>query len=136
MVLFWLILISIGTINLLKYEYFRPKKINHFLNLSPFSNFKMNGFKQINNEFIGEINGYCVTVGIEWESYQKKPVFYFKILFNPLSLKRNLTFDEFINFNDVLLLDDNFFITLNRIENTFSKKELSKIQYKDLLKND
>ena len=123
-----------GSLGLLKHEVWRPTIIKKKINLEPFTNFKMKGFKQSNNHLIGEIRGYCVCVGIEWESYQKKPDYYFRVLYNPMSLNRLLTLNEFIKFNDVLA-DNHYYINPNSIERSFSKKELSKYHYRDILRD-
>jgi hypothetical protein len=123
-----------GSLGLLKHEVWRPIIIRKRLDLVPFIDFKMKGFKYINNHLIGEIKGYSVCVGIKWESYQKKPDYYFKVLYNPMSLKRFMTLNEFIKFNNIIE-DDAYYINPSSIERSFSKRELSKYHYNDILKD-
>jgi len=129
-----LALLLFDTIDFLRYEYYRPRKINRLLKHNPFIDFEKKGFKKNNNQLIGQISGYCVCVGIEWEAYQKKPNYYFKVLYNPLSLNRYITFNEFIKFND-LIDKDGFYINPNSIERSCSKRELFKYHYRDILRD-
>jgi hypothetical protein len=120
-----------GSFGFVKYEILRSKKIKKILSLAPFSNFENKGFRKNNNELVGQINGYYVCAGIEWEDFQKKPVHYFKVLYNPLALTRHITFSEFVKFNEILE-QDGFYISPNSIEKTYSKKELAKYHYNDI----
>lgn len=121
-----------GSFGFVKYEVLRPKKKANSLNSAPFTNFRNHGFKENNKELIGQINGYHVCAGIEWENYQKKPIYYFRVLFNPLSLNRHITFSEFIKFNEVISKNE-FYINPNRIEKSYSNKELAKNHYRDII---
>lgn len=123
-----------GSLSFLKYEVWRKYKIEKRLKFKPFSDFKIRGFKQFDRCLIGKINGYYVHVGIQWENYQKKPDYFFRVLYNPKSLGRFMKLNEFIKFNNELERDS-FYVNPSCIENSFSKRELSKYQYRDILKD-
>lgn len=121
-----------GTFDYLKHEIFRPNRIKRELNSDPFLVFRRTGFKAVDNELRGQIENYHVNVGIEWKSYQKKPDYYFRVLYNPLSLGRHLKFEEYIKFNDIE--DNDFFVRLHLIDKSHSKKEFLKYKFNDSLK--
>lgn len=123
-----------GSFGLLKYEVWRPTKIRKKLALKPFTYFKNRNFKQFDRYLIGKINGYYVCVGIEWENYQKKPAYYYKVLYNPKSLGRFITLNEFIKFNNELETNS-FYINPSSIEKSYTRREFSKLQHRDILKD-
>ncbi|SHH54825.1 hypothetical protein [Winogradskyella jejuensis] len=117
-------------IEYLKYEKIRPKRIEKWLDLKPFSDFKMKKFEKQNSYYRGIINNYFVLVGIEWEDYQKNPSYYLKVLFNPYSKDKIMSFNHFIKKNDFGNTD--YFNDLQSLNKYYNKKEFSKINYIDL----
>lgn len=113
-------------------EYYKPFWIKKKINSSPFSNFRRKGFVMKDNELVGNIRGYIICVGIEWSKFDKRPNFYFRVLFNPMSYGRLIRKDEYEVFNDSLTNEKaKFFI--DSIYKLYDKKRFSKHKYNNML---
>lgn len=109
------------------YEVLRPKKIIEELNSELFNEFKRNGFKLKGRDWVGQIRDYTVLAGIEWENHQETPDYRFRVLFDPLSLGRNLSLEEYVNYND--LEKNNFYVNLSHLEKSHNLKASSSLNY-------
>ncbi|PKG52849.1 hypothetical protein [Olleya sp. 1-3] len=109
------------------YEVLRPKKIIEELNSELFNEFKRNGFKLKGRDWVGQIRDYTVLAGIEWENHQETPDYRFRVLFDPLSLGRNLSLEEYVNYND--LEKNNFYVNLSHLEKSHNLKAYSSLNY-------
>lgn len=128
---FFLIMFFFSTQDFIKEEYYKPYFVKKKRLISPLSDFKNKGFKKNKNELIGQIGHYTVCVGFEWDRYEKRPNYYSRILFNPLSYGRFLRQDEHEKFND-LLMNNNQALFIDSIYNTYVKKRLLKVKYDDM----
>ncbi|WP_138433448.1 hypothetical protein [Winogradskyella algicola] len=109
-------------------EYYKPFWIKKKINSSPFSNFRRKGFIMKDSELVGNIRGYIICVGIEWSKFDKRPNFYFRVLFNPMSYGRLIRKDEYEVFNNSLKREKATFF-IDSIYKLYEKKIFSKHKY-------
>lgn len=113
-------------------EYYKPFWIKKKINSSPFSNFRRKEFMMKDNELVGNIRGYIICVGIEWSKYDKRPNFYFRLLFNPMSYGRLIRKDEYEAFNNSLKKEKATFF-IDSIYKLYEEKRFSKHRFNNML---
>ena len=134
--LIWLILIFIGTLELLSHIYYRPWKINKILNSSPLVEFTRKGFvKDEESNLIGSIRGYNLFIGVLWEKHEKQPSYFSQIIFNPFSNERFLRQDEYDKFEESLLEENKTFTLNSLVILNKTNKGFKKTNYESILKD-
>ena len=123
----------VGTFDFFKQEFYRANKIKKILRENPFNSLKKLRFQLKNNEYVGSLSGYIINIGAEWESYQKKPNFYLKVLFDPRIKTSYMEFDEFLKYNE--LSRDEFYVGLNYILKDYNRKQISKMLVRDFVRD-
>ena len=123
----FIILSLLSVMRYYNYEVLKPKKIREELNSELFNEFKRNGFKLKGTEWVGHIRDYTVLAGIEWENHQETPDYRIRVLFDPLSLGRHLSLEEYVNYND--LEKNNFHVNLSHLEKSHNLKAFSSPNY-------
>lgn len=126
----FLILTFFSVLEFVKYEVIRPKKIKSVLEESFIESIKINKQK-IKNNYLLNIYDYDIIIEPEWERFQKKLNFNFRVLFDPLSLDRTISKEEYVSFNDAE--SHKYFFQLNCLVLSLNENQFNKLNKKSFI---
>lgn len=126
----FLILTFFSVLEFVKYEVIRPKKIKSVLEESFIESIKINKQK-IRNSYLLNIYDYDIIIEPEWERFQKKLNFNFRVLFDPLSLDRTISKEEYVRFNDAE--NHKYFFQLNCLVLSLNENQFNKLNKKSFM---
>ncbi|MCC1484173.1 hypothetical protein [Winogradskyella immobilis] len=122
-----------SSIEFIKHEYYKKWLIKRLLDKTPLIEFLSHNFLKHENFIVGELRGYTVVVGIDWQKHQDRYGYYYQVLFDPFINGRMLNLKECKSFQEEIIKNKLNF-NLNSIDKFYGKRKVFlRKEHKDIL---